>query len=251
VLQHVARVLLHPVGGVVHPRSAREVLQVVLVLVEQRTQGVFSDHVRHAHAGVLAGGQAGGVGAGDRGGGGVGAAEAGGGVLLGLQPQGGDAGAHAAAHAGLGGGAVHVRVGGGGVRAGGAHRPHVAAVAQRGAHGPRQHRGVVHAHRHPAGPRVEAVHRVLVVVAGHHGPQWVHRPREGLRAQRRGHLGPVVVRVRAVQRVVRERLHELRPESRLEVRRRHRRVHRVALPLAPLGSPVLEPHLGREKGGTH
>lgn len=38
---------------------AGEVLQVVLVLIEQSTQSVFSDNIGHA---VLAGGQSGGVG---------------------------------------------------------------------------------------------------------------------------------------------------------------------------------------------
>jgi len=224
------------------------VLQVVLVLVEQRTQGVFSDHVRHAHSGVLAGGESGGIGPRHGGGGGVGAAESGGGVLLSLQPQGGDARAHAAAHAGLGGGAVHVRIGGGGVRTGGAHGSHVAGVAQGRAHRTRQHGCVVHADRHATGARVEAVHRVLVMIAGHHRSEWVHWPRKGLGSQRRGHLGPVVIRIRAVQRVIRERLHELRSESGLKVRRRHCRVHRVPLPLAPLGPPVLEPHLEIKTG---
>lgn len=91
------------------------------------------------------------------------------------------------------------------------------------------------------------------MVRGDHRAQGIHRPREGLGAQWRGHFGrPVVVRVGAVKGVrVGKGLHELGSESVLKVGRSHsRRVHRIPLALTPLGPTVLEPHLvgRREKG---
>lgn len=81
------------------------------------------------------------------------------------------------------------------------------------------------------------------MIAGHHRAERIDRPGERLGAQRRWHLGPVVVRIRRIQRIVGKRLHELCAKARLEVSRRHSRVHCVPLALAPLGPSVLEPHL--------
>jgi hypothetical protein len=164
-------------------------------------------------------------------------------VLLGLETQRGDAGAHGRARLGA---AVHVG------RRAGAVRTLRRRRTQTGAHGGRRR----HQRRAAAAARsVEAVDAGHAVLRGRR--QWRHRveaPVEALGAQRARHLGPVVVRrVGRVQRVsVRERLHqtvELRAESVLEVGRRScSRVHRVPLALAPLCPPVFEPHL---KHSTH
>lgn len=84
-----------------------------------------------------------------------------------------------------------------------------------------------------------------MVIRGHYRcPQRIDRPGKGFGTQWGRHLCPVVVRVGRVQVGVGERLHKLRPEAVLEVGRRYR-VHLVSFPLAPLGPPVLEPHLKR------
>lgn len=95
-----------------------------------------------------------------------------------------------------------------------------------------------------------------MVVRSDHGAERIHRPREGLGAQRGWHLGgPVVVRVGAVQSIgVGKGLHELGAEAVLEVSGSHcGSVHCVPFTLTPLGTSVLEPHLkgdgeeGRER----
>lgn len=126
----VGQMLLHGIAIVL----AGEVLQVVLVLIKQSTECVFSDNIGHA---ILAGGQSGGVGARHWRWRRIGAAEAGG-MLLRLQPQCGNARGHAAAHAGLGGGAIHIRIGGCCIRTGCSAHAHI-CVGQRGAHGAREH----------------------------------------------------------------------------------------------------------------
>ena len=211
--------------------------------------GRVSDRIRDAR--VLAGGQAGRVGAGDGRRRGVRAGETGR-VLLRLQPERRDAGAHGRAGFGRGAMMIHVRIGGRGV--GARRRRHAGRpgrAGQAGAHASRQHRaGAGHPGRHRRCRRVEAVDRVLVVVGRHdRRAERVHRPRERLGTERGRHLRPVVVRVGRVQRVgVGERLHELRAEPVLEVGRRDR-VHLVPLPLAPLGPPVFEPYLRGWKSG--
>lgn len=179
------------VGRVVHDeRTSGAEAGVVHVGDERRrgqhaAQGVFSDGVRDA--GVLTGGQPSRVGAGHGRGRRVRTREAGR-VLLGFESERGDAGGHR--RAGFCGGpvVVHaVRVGRGRVRAGRRRNAGPAGrPAQAGAHAARQHgSGGSHAGRHRRRRRVEAVDRVLVVVRrDDRRPQRIHRPREGLGAER-------------------------------------------------------------------
>ena len=195
-------------------------------------------------------------------------------VLLGLEPQRGDAVGHDVAGLDGGRGRAVVRVDGRAVGVVGRRGPRVRAGGRGGGDGRAgDAEARAHAGQHGGGGladvaarerarRVEAVHGadlrvgVVVVVPGrlHDAAQRVHGPGEALAVEGRGHLRrPVVVRVDDVVVVegvgVGEGLPDEAVEARgaeagLEVLRDGRRgVERVALLLPPLGPPILEPDL--------